>query len=80
MSTLHWRKVIIIHASSIEFLVTNAEESVGVMVAGGREGLVGVGGLLLGGGVSLLKLYLSVDLLTSHSDFVLQLSCRLRLW
>jgi hypothetical protein len=24
----------------------------GVMVAGGREGLVGVGGLLLGGGVS----------------------------
>lgn len=25
----------------------------GVMVAGGREGLVGVGGLLLGGGVSI---------------------------
>lgn len=25
----------------------------GVTVAGGREGLVGVGGLLLGGGVSL---------------------------
>lgn len=52
-STPHWRKVIAIHASLSQMTMTNPVRPEGVMVAGGREGLVGVAGLLLGGGVSL---------------------------
>lgn len=60
--------------------VTDLELSEGVTVAGGREGLVGVGGLLLGGGVSPHTKHYEcprLDRLTSDADLILQLPCRL---
>lgn len=37
----------------LQDVLADPEMKEGVMVAGGREGLVGVGGLLLGGGASI---------------------------
>lgn len=51
-STRLWRKVSTMKFWPSQILITNQEVPEGVMVAGGREGLVGVAGLLLGGGVS----------------------------